>query len=109
MASRVRRSCVYRHGLWTTYQILLATNHTGITVEAFITLVIVIVSIILGVLNLRYAFRSKPNLTTWRRVGLVVTGMAALFAWSGFYLGPASPIAAALVPPYTMKSKRSLE
>jgi len=87
----------------TTYQILLAFNYTGITVEAFITLVIVIVSIILGVLTLRFALRSKPNLTIWRRVGLVVIGLVALFAWSGFYLGTALLIAAALLPPYITK------
>jgi len=93
----------------TTYQILLAINYTGITVEAFITLVIVIASIILGVLTLRYALRSKPNLTIWRRVELVVIGLVALFAWSGFYLGPALLIAAALVPTYTIKSGNPLQ
>ena len=93
----------------TTYQILLAFNYTGITVEAFITLVIVIVSIILGVLTLRYALRSKPNLTIWRRVGLVAIGLVALFAWSGIYIGPGLLIAAALVPPYGTKQKYSLE
>lgn len=88
----------------TIYQILFAFTRTGITVEAFITLAIAIVSIILGVLTLRYALREKPNLTSWRRVGLLVIGLVALLAWSGLYLGPALLITAALVPPYSTKS-----
>jgi len=82
----------------TIYQILLVFTRTGITYEAFITLAIVVVSIILGVLALRYALRGKPNLTIWRRVGLLVIALVALFTWSGLYLGPALVITAALVP-----------
>jgi len=93
----------------TIYQILLAFTYTGIAVEAFITLVIVIIAVALGVLTLRYALRSKPILTIWRRVGLVAIGLVALFAWSGLYLGPALLIAAALVPPYITNKKNPLE
>ncbi|MFC1894137.1 hypothetical protein ACFLYR_09045 [Chloroflexota bacterium] len=92
----------------TTYQILLAFNYTGITAEAVITLLIVIVSIILGLLTLRFALRSKPKLTIWRRVGLVAIGMIALFTWSGLYMGPVLLIASALVPPFTNKQESSL-
>jgi len=94
--------------LGTIYQILLAFNYTGISVEAVITLLIVIVSIILGILALRFALQSKPNLTIWRRFGLVAIGMVALFVWSGLYAGPALLIASALVPPYIAKQKSSL-
>ncbi|MFC2042455.1 hypothetical protein ACFLTV_03080 [Chloroflexota bacterium] len=94
--------------LGTTYQILLAFNYTGIKAEAVITLLIVIVSIILGTLALRFALRSKPKLTTWRRVGLLVIGLVALFVWSGMYVGPALLIASALVPPYITKQKNFL-
>jgi hypothetical protein len=89
----------------TIYQILFAFTRTGITVEAFVTLVIVILSIVLGVLTLRYALRSKPKLTIWRRVGLLVIALVALFAWSGLYLGPTLLIAGALVPPYAKNRK----
>jgi len=94
--------------LGTIYQILLAFNYTGISVEAVITLLIVIVSIILGILALRFALQSKTNLTIWRRFGLVAIGMVALFVWSGLYVGPALLIASALVPPYIAKQKSSL-
>ena len=87
----------------TTYQMLLALNYTGFTVEAVITMLIAVVSIVLGVLTLWYALRSKPILTLQRRAGLFVIGLVALFAWSGLYLGPALLIAAALVPPYFTK------
>jgi hypothetical protein len=93
----------------TIYQIVFSFSRTGITVEALITLVIVILSIVLGVLTLRYALRSKPKLTIWRRVGLLVIALIALFAWSGFYIGPSLLIAAAIVPPYIRNTKRSLE
>jgi len=92
----------------TTYQILLAFTYTGITAEAIITLLIVIVSIILGLVTLRFALRSKPKLTIWRRVGLVAIGIVALFTWSGLYIGPALLTASALVPPYTKKGESSL-
>ena len=91
-----------------TYQILHAFTYTGITAEAIITLLIVIISIILGLLTLRFALRSKPKLTIWRRVGLVAIGIVALFTWSGLYMGPALLIASALVPPYTKKGESSL-
>ena len=93
----------------TIYQIVFAFTHTGITVEAFITLAIVTVSIILGLITLRYALRRKPNLTIWRRLGLLVIALVALFAWSGLYLGPGLLIVAALVPPYITNGKHSLE
>ncbi|MFC1933441.1 hypothetical protein ACFLXU_07500 [Chloroflexota bacterium] len=89
----------------TIYQILFVFTRTGITVEAFITLAIVIVSIILGILTFRYALRVKPNLTIWRRVGLLVIALVALFTWSGLYLGPSLLVAAALVPPYIINNK----
>jgi len=93
----------------TIYQIVFTFTRTGITVEALITLVIVIVSIILGIITLRYALRRKPNLTIWRRVGLLVIALVALFFWSGLYMGPGLLIAAAIVPPYVKNRKRSLE
>jgi hypothetical protein len=89
----------------TIYQILLSFTYTGISAEAVITLFIVIISVILGLLTLRYALRSKPQLTIWRRVGLVAIGMVALFTWSGLYIGPALLIASALVPPYTTEER----
>jgi hypothetical protein len=94
--------------LGITYQILHAFTYTGITAEAIITLLIVIISIILGLLTLRFALRSKPKLTIWRRVGLVAIGVVALFTWSGLYMGPALLIASALVPPYSKKEESSL-
>jgi glucose uptake protein GlcU len=93
----------------TIYQIVFTFTRTGIAVEALITLVIVIVSIVLGVLTLRYALRRKPNLTIWRRVGLLVIALVALFSWSGLYLGPGLLIAAALVPPYVKNRKHPME
>jgi hypothetical protein len=93
----------------TIYQIVFSFTRTGITTEAFITLAIVIVSIILGLLALRYALRSKPKLTIWRRVGLLLIALVALFAWSGLYLGPSLLITAAILPPYITNTMRSLK
>jgi hypothetical protein len=87
----------------TIYQVLLAFTHTGGSAEAAITMILVVISVVLAVFTLLYALRSRPVLTSWRRVGLIITGIIALFAWSGFYLGPALVFAAALVPPYSGK------
>jgi len=87
--------------LGTIYQMSLALNASELTVEAVITLIVAAISIVLGLITLRYALRSKPALTVPRRVGLIVTGVIALFLWSGFYLGPALVIVAALIPRHT--------
>jgi hypothetical protein len=71
---------------------------TGFHGEAMITLIIFVFSVILGVVTLLYAVRDKPILTTRRRIGLIITGLIALFLWSGLYIGTALAIAAALVP-----------
>ncbi len=87
--------------LGTIYQMSLALNASGLAGEAIVTLIVAAISIILGVITLRYALRNKPDLTIPRRVGLIISGVIALFLWSGFYLGPALVIVAALIPRYT--------
>jgi hypothetical protein len=76
----------------------LASSVTGFHGEALATLIFFAFSVILGVVTLLYAVRDKPVLTTRRRIGLIITGLIALFLWSGLYLGTALAIAAALVP-----------
>jgi hypothetical protein len=85
-------------GVSILYQMFLAFGVTGFHAEGMITLVFFVFSVILGVVTLLYAVRDKPVLTTRRRIGLVITGLIALFMWSGLYLGTALAIAAALVP-----------
>ncbi len=87
------------------YQMILALTYTGFTVEAVITMLITAVSIVLGIITLWYALRSKPSLTLLRRTGLIIIGLVALFTWSGLYLGPALLISAALVPSPNGSSK----
>jgi len=87
------------------YQMFLTLSVTGFHGEAIITLVIFMISVILGVVTLLYAVRDKSVLTTWRRIGLIVTGLMALFVWSGLYLGPALAIISAFVPPYSMRKE----
>jgi hypothetical protein len=86
------------------YQMLLALGVTGVTREAFITLILIVISIILALFTFMYAIRGKPTLTLRRRVALIVIGIIALFGWSGLYIGPALVIAAALIPPYAAKN-----
>ena len=85
-------------GVSILYQMFLAFSVTGFHGEGMITLIFFVLSVILGVVTLLYAVRDKPVLTTRRRIGLVITGLIALFMWSGLYLGTALAIAAALVP-----------
>jgi hypothetical protein len=85
-------------GASIAYQMVLTFTVTGVHTEALITLIFVVLSFILGAVTLRYAVREKPTLTPWRRTGLILTGLIALFVWSGLYIGPALVIAAALIP-----------
>lgn len=85
-------------GVSILYQMFLTFTVTSFHGQAMITLLIFAFSVILGVVTLLYAVRDKPILTTRRRIGLVITGLIALFMWSGLYLGTALAIAAALVP-----------
>jgi hypothetical protein len=84
---------------------LLAITVTGFALEAAITVVIAIIGIVLAIIALLYAVREKPLLTIGRRVGLAIIGVFALFVWSGFFLGPALAILAAIVPPYNPTKK----
>jgi len=87
------------------YQMFLAFSVTGFHGEGILTLIFVILSTILGVVTLLYAVRDKPILTTWRRIGLIITGFIALFVWSGLYLGTVLVFMAAILPPYTIREK----
>jgi len=89
------------------YQMFLTFSVTGFHGEAFITLIFFVFSVILGVVTLLYAVRNKPILTFRRRIGLTITGLIALFLWSGLYLGTALSIVAALVPPYSVRKDSS--
>ncbi|MDH4300290.1 MAG: hypothetical protein OEV54_06570, partial [Dehalococcoidia bacterium] len=89
-------------GVSIVYQMFLTFSVTGLHGQAMITLIFFVFSVILGVATLRYAVRDKPILTTRRRIGLAITGLIALFVWSGLYLGTALAIAAALVPSHSV-------
>jgi len=93
-------------GVSILYQMFLTFSVTDFDRQAMITLILFVFSVILGVVTLLYALRDKPILTTRRRIGLVITGLIALFVWSGLYLGTALAIAAALVPPYSGRRGR---
>jgi hypothetical protein len=89
-------------GVSILYQMFLTFTVTGFHGEAMVTLIFFVFSVILGVVTLLYAVRDEPVLTTRRRIGLVITGLIALFVWSGLYLGTALAIAAALVPSHSV-------
>jgi len=82
----------------TIYQMSLALSVTGLTGKAVFTLFIAAVSIVLGITTLRYSLRSASGLNTYRRAGLILTGLIALFVWSGFYLGPVLVMLSAATP-----------
>ncbi len=89
-------------GVSILYQMSLTFTVTGFQRQALITLIFFVFSVVLAVVTLLYAVRDKPVLTTRRRIGLVVTGLIALFMWSGLYLGTALAIAASLVPSHSV-------
>jgi hypothetical protein len=77
----------------------LAIDATMVTVgiEALLTLIFAIIPLVFGVLTVRLALQDKP-VTLRRRIYLVVLGVAALFIWTGYIVGPALAIAASVMP-----------
>jgi MFS family permease len=81
----------------TFMQLIIDAALVSVGVEAVLTLIFAVVPLILGVLTVRLALQDKP-FTVRRRVYLVVLGVAALFIWAGYIVGPALAIAASVMP-----------
>ena len=83
------------------YQMLFTLTQTPVTPQITVTLVLALVSIILGLLTLRIALVSGGALTVKTRVSFFILGLVALFAWAGLLVGPALVVISSLLPSRT--------
>jgi hypothetical protein len=81
----------------TFMQLAIDATVVNVGVEALLTFIFAVIPLSLGVLTVRLALQNKP-ITLRHRVYLVVLGVAALFIWSGYIVGPALAIAASVMP-----------
>jgi hypothetical protein len=85
-------------GAYNLAQMLLALSRSSIGPQAGITLIYVLVPIVLGVLALQVALRRREQTGIVPRVAILVLGVVALFASTGFYVGPALALLASIMP-----------
>jgi hypothetical protein len=62
-----------------------------------VTIIFALMPIIIGIATLRLAVKSR-KITTRKRILIFTVGVAALFTWSGLYLGPALAMLAGILP-----------
>jgi hypothetical protein len=77
-------------------QILFASTRMPIGLEVIITIVFASVSLILGFSAIRLSMRKIIAVRT--RLTLLIVGVLALFAWSGFIAGPIIAVIASMLP-----------
>jgi hypothetical protein len=65
---------------------------------AFLTIVFVLLPVLLGYLILRKANIGHGSLSSKDRIALVALGVSGLFAWAGFFAGPALAVIAGIMP-----------
>jgi hypothetical protein len=81
----------------TFMQLIIDTTLVNGGAEVVITLIFALIPLLLGLLTVRLALQDKP-VTRRRRIYLVVLGVAALFIWAGYIVGPALAVAASVMP-----------
>ncbi len=85
-------------GAYNLAQMLFALSRSSIGPQAGVTLIFVLAPIVLGVLALRVALRRRELTGIVARAAIVVLGVIALLAWTGFYVGPALALLASIMP-----------
>ena len=77
-------------------QILFASTRTPIGLDVVITIVFASVSLVLGFAAIRLSMRKMIAVRT--RLTVLIVGLLALFAWSGFIAGPIIALIASMLP-----------
>jgi hypothetical protein len=85
-------------GASTLFQLVTDATQVSVGIEVVITLVFALIPIVLGALAVLFALRYSRKISTKGRIYFVVLGVAALFIWAGYIIGPAIAIAASLMP-----------
>jgi hypothetical protein len=89
----------------TLYQLVFCATQVPTGLEAIITLIFAVIPLMIGVLTLRLALKNSQTVTIRKRIYFVVLGVAALFIWAGFFIGPILAIVVAVMPTKLRKHK----
>jgi hypothetical protein len=89
----------------TFYQLIFCAIQVSVGLEVIITLIFAIIPLIIGVLTLRLALKNSKTASIRKRIYFVILGVAALFIWAGFIVGPILAIAAAVMPTKVRRRK----
>jgi hypothetical protein len=87
----------------TLYQMVFCAMQVSTGSEVIITLVFAVIPLILGILTLRLALKNSQTSYKRKRIYFVVLGLAALFIWAGYFIGPILAIVSALMPTKIIK------
>ena len=94
-------------GVTTFYQMLSAATHVAIGAEALITFIFAIVPLSIGLITFMISVKISDKSSLKKRIYYLVLGVAALFMWAGFIIGPILSIVASVMPTILQKRKNS--
>jgi hypothetical protein len=83
-------------GFTVITQMLIALTFAPLGPDAFVTIILAIVPIMMGIFAIRFALRKTVSGRT--RLNMAILGVLALFAWAGFVVGPILAVIASFTP-----------
>ncbi len=82
----------------TLTQMGIALSQTGPSASAGVTILLFLIPVILGILLLRWGWRTRAEIGIADRFVLLVLGLLGLFLWAGVLIGPALVFLGAIAP-----------
>jgi len=79
-------------------QMILSLLQTGLTSEAVITIIFVIIPLVMGLATLQLSLKMTEEIRLRTRIYFVVLGLVALFLWAGLLIGPVAAVIAGFLP-----------
>jgi hypothetical protein len=73
--------------------------------EALITLIFAIIPLAIGLIAIRLSLKDGHKASVKKRIYYVILGVAALFMWAGFIIGPILAIVSSIMPSNFKKKK----
>ncbi len=85
-------------GVTILFQLTLAATQVNIGVAAALTFFLALIPMVLGLLTVVFSLRYSLKAPVRKRLYLVILGVAAIFIWAGYLIGPVLAILAAVAP-----------
>jgi hypothetical protein len=82
----------------TFFQLIYDATKVSVGIEAIITVIFAVIPLLIGLATLRIALKNSKKANLQKRIYFVVLGVAALFIWAGFIIGPVLAIIASIMP-----------